>query len=155
MKDLQSVAKVQGLHPKVSDLFYNFITDAENELGIIIRVVQGFRTFEEQQAIYDQGRTKPGKIVTWSPPGSSYHNYGLAADECPFILNSTTKLNWDYDFSLLKPIAAKYGITWGGDFPKGKKDLDHFENKLGFNWRYLLHKYQMKDFIVGTQFVNI
>lgn len=42
--------------------------------------VSGLRSFVTQEALYVQGRTKPGDIVTWARPGLSYHNYGLATD---------------------------------------------------------------------------
>jgi peptidoglycan L-alanyl-D-glutamate endopeptidase CwlK len=155
MRDVHSEAKINLLHPKVRECFTDFINDAENSLSISLCIVQGMRTFAEQQAIYNQGRTTPGEIVTWSPPGSSYHNYGLAIDVCPFKTGSTEELDWGYDFSKLKPYSEKHGLTWGGDFPKGMIDTDHFENKLGYNWRTLLHDYNAKDFIPGTTFVNI
>ena len=34
-----------------------------------------YRSFAEQQATYNQGRTLPGNIVTWALPGQSAHNY--------------------------------------------------------------------------------
>lgn len=43
-------------------------------------VTQGMRTVEEQNALYAQGRTKPGGIVTKVIGGHSCHNYGIAAD---------------------------------------------------------------------------
>src|SRR4051812_45095106 len=43
-------------------------------------VTQGLRTWKEQDALYEQGRTKPGKIVTKAKGGQSYHNFGLAVD---------------------------------------------------------------------------
>jgi hypothetical protein len=152
MKDIISIERVSLLHPKFRQSAQNFIEDAENTLGIKIRVVQGLRTFAEQDAIYQQGRTTPGHIVTYSPAGTSYHNYGLAIDAVPFNDDGVT-LNWNYNFDLLRPFAIKQGMTLGLDFPK--KDSDHFENKYGYNWRDLLHKYQDKDFISGTQYVNI
>jgi len=154
MRDPSNVAKINLLHPKVRQLFTDFIDDAENSLNISLSIVQGLRSFSQQQAIYDQGRTKPGEIVTWSPAGTSYHNYGLAIDVCPYN-DGKGGLNWNYDFAKLLPFAQKHGITWGGNFPVGKKDTDHFENKLGYNWRDLLHKYNVKDFIAGTTYVNI
>lgn len=45
-------------------------------------VICGTRSFPEQQALYDQGRTKPGKIVTKAKPGQSFHNFGLSVDVC-------------------------------------------------------------------------
>jgi peptidoglycan LD-endopeptidase CwlK len=40
----------------------------------------GLRSFEDQDELYAQGRTKPGNIVTNARGGDSLHNYGLAAD---------------------------------------------------------------------------
>ncbi len=47
--------------------------------------VSGYRSFEEQAAIYAQGRTIPGPIRTKAQAGLSYHNYGLATDWGYFI----------------------------------------------------------------------
>jgi hypothetical protein len=38
------------------------------------------RSFAEQDALYAQGRTKPGKIVTKARGGFSNHNFGVAFD---------------------------------------------------------------------------
>lgn len=154
MRDQHSLAAIALLHPKVRVMFQSFIEAAEAGLGIKIRIVQGLRTFQEQQAIYNQGRTTPGEIVTHAQAGESYHNYGLAIDLVPFK-TGTTELNWNYAFEKIVPFAAKYGITWGGTFPS--PDRDHFENKLGHNWRDLLALYNAGNFIVETdhKYVNI
>lgn len=153
MRDKYSQERIDEMHPKVRQAFTDFINEAEKVLNLTLRIVESFRSFARQQQLYNQGRTTPGAIVTWSIPGSSYHNYGLAAD----IVSLDDKGNpmWSFDFSQLKPFANKYGITWGGDFPSGKKDMDHFENKLGQNWRYDLHLYNTQDFIKGTHFINL
>lgn len=156
MKDPVSISRLALLHPKVKESFQHFIEDAEQATGRTFRIVQGLRTFAEQEAIYEQGRTKPGRIVTYSPAGASYHNYGLAVDIAPIIYDANNKpkdLDWSFNFAKLEPIGAKYGITWGGRFPS--PDKDHFEKKCGGNWRDYLHKYQAKDFMPGTQYVNI
>src|SRR5690349_7601657 len=93
---LQSTAnKIAELHPEAREPFLNFILEAEQALGITLVVVQGLRTWAQQQAIYDQGRTKPGEIVTKAKPGQSYHNYGLAIDAVPYKADSKT-LDWNY-----------------------------------------------------------
>ncbi|SRR5712692_7841459 len=152
MKDLSSIAKIAELHPKFRPLAQSFIEDAENALNITLRIVQGMRTFAQQQAIYDQGRTTPGNIVTKAKAGQSFHNYGISVDVCP-VINNGTKLDWEYAFEKLVPFAAKYGITWGGYFLS--PDRDHFENKFGHMWQDLLAKYQAGNFIEGTHFVNL
>src|ERR1700675_1569521 len=53
--------------------------------GIVIRVTQSLRPWSEQEALYAQGRTAPGPIVTNAQAGSSWHNFGLAVDVAPFV----------------------------------------------------------------------
>jgi len=48
--------------------------------GVRIVWVQGLRTWEEQDALYRQGRLTPGKVVTRARGGESWHNFGMAAD---------------------------------------------------------------------------
>lgn len=164
MKDAISLQRIQLLHPKAGAIFQKFIEAAELGLGITIRVVQGLRTFVEQQAIYDQGRTKPGKVVSNAKPGSSYHNYGLAVD---LGIIEDGKINWDYNYKLLQPYAQAAGLTWGADWDgdgmtkaEGDRDehlvdMPHFEITFGHNWRELLTMHEQKKFIPGTEYVNI
>ncbi len=51
--------------------------------GLDILVYCTLRTPAEQDALYAQGRTKPGPIVTYAKAGSSAHNFGLALDFVP------------------------------------------------------------------------
>lgn len=153
MKDAISLQRLESLHPKVKDDFKNFIEDAERDLNITLRITQGYRSFEEQQSLYDMGRTKEGKIVTNAKPGSSYHQYGLAVDLVELVSNGT-KVDWNFDTGKLVPYAHKYGIMWGGNFKKFQ-DRPHFEKTLSYNWRDLLQKYNDKDFISSTHFLNI
>jgi peptidoglycan L-alanyl-D-glutamate endopeptidase CwlK len=159
MKDQHTIERVALLHPKIREAATNAITEAEEGENIILRVVQGYRTFAEQQAIYNQGRTKLAdehgnklSIVTYSGPGQSYHNYGLAVDIAPLI-NNGTALDWNYGFKKLVPYFEKYGFTWGGLFKH--IDADHFENKMNYDWRQLIIMYQEKKFIPGTQYLQL
>lgn len=152
MKDLQTVGRVENLHPKFIPQATAFIEEIEAHFNLKFRVVQGLRTFAEQDAIYAQGRTAPGKIVTKAKGGQSYHNYGLAIDIVPFTTDGKN-LNWNFDFEKLKPFAEKHGMQCGIDF--SSPDPDHFENKFGHNWRDLLAMVDLKKFIPGTGFVNI
>jgi hypothetical protein len=49
-------------------------------LGYDVRIVSAVRTASEQNALYAQGRTTPGAIVTNAVAGKSEHNYGDAMD---------------------------------------------------------------------------
>jgi peptidoglycan LD-endopeptidase CwlK len=45
-----------------------------------VKIISGFRTYAEQDALYAQGRTTPGNIVTNARAGYSNHNFGIAFD---------------------------------------------------------------------------
>lgn len=163
MRDSISIARVKLLHPKVRDEV--FITIGEIEaawpLNVAIRIVQGLRTIEEQNALYAQGRTKPGKVVTNAKGGKSFHNFGLAVD---FALlfdkdnnGSYETLSWDTSnpkwLEVVKAFEDK-GWFWGGRF-SSIVDMPHLQRTFGFKIATLLAKYNAKDFIPGTQYLNL
>jgi hypothetical protein len=163
MRDIISLQRLQLLHPAVKVEFQKFITTCEDALNITIRIVQGLRTFPEQQAIYNQGRTTPGKVATNSKPGQSYHNFGMAVD---LGILSNGKIDWDFDYNRLQlfmPASMTWGADWDhdgvtkahGDTDEHFVDGDHYEITLGHNWRDLLAKYNRGEFIPGTKYVNL
>ncbi|MBA2872427.1 LAS superfamily LD-carboxypeptidase LdcB [Anoxybacillus calidus] len=84
--------KLKGVHPVVASKARQLITNAYKR-RINVLITQGFRSIEEQNELYAQGRTKPGKIVTNAKGGYSYHNVGLAIDFC--LLVDDKKVVWD------------------------------------------------------------
>ena len=54
---------LDGLHPELLSRILR-VLDAMQALGFPMRVVQGVRTNAQQQALFAQGRTTPGAIVT-------------------------------------------------------------------------------------------
>lgn len=111
------------------------------ELGYNIVKTSGYRSFKEQDALYAQGRTKPGKIVTYAVAGSSYHNYGLAQDVA-FLVNG--KVSWDekMPWNLLGKEGKLFGLEWGGDWKGKKRDRPHFQYTKGFTTGQLLQIYK-------------
>jgi len=53
---------------------------AMKELGYPMFVVFTYRTLEQQMELYNQGRTTPGKIVTWTKRG--WHNLTESGAPC-------------------------------------------------------------------------
>lgn len=111
------------------------IISAMAKMGHAVRLVEGYRSFERQTELYDQGRTTSGAIVTNAKAGESFHNYGVAVD---FVFrkegyNATIEL-WE----LLGVVGKSQGFEWGGDW-KGFTDRPHFQLTLG---------YSLKDFQV-------
>lgn len=127
-KDKVTVLRIDKLHPKAKGIFSQFIDECEKAFNTTFRVSQGLRTIAEQDALYAQGRTKPGPVVTNAKGGTSYHNYGLAVDLVAMFPDGS--IDWKYDMSKLKPIAVKLGLFWGGDF-KTIVDKPHFEISFG------------------------
>lgn len=123
--------KLQGVHPVVAAKARQLIEEAYRE-GINVIITQGLRTVEEQNALYAQGRTKPGKIVTNAKGGYSYHNFGLAFDFA--ILNPDGSVNWTVDskWKRVGQIGKSLGLEWGGDW-KDFKDYPHFQYTFGLS----------------------
>ncbi len=105
--------------------------------------ISGIRTFDEQTALYAQGRVLGGRIVTHAQAGESPHNYGCATDWVPFI--GTTPI-WpeagDPQWNPYVIACLKAGLHWGGDFKKGFQDRPHNELLIGCGWHTILQAYQ-------------
>lgn len=85
------------------------------------------RPNSEQDALYAQGRTTKGKIVTNAKGGQSKHNkLPSEAFDIGFITLQKT-LSWDSKyFKRFADIIKSKGIKWGGDF-KSIPDAPHYE----------------------------
>ena len=88
--------------------------------GYNLRVTAGFRSMSEQIAMYDEGRTVDGHIVTEAPAGKSIHNYGYAVDVVDRYKG------YDIDWDKLIKIGEYCGLESGGP-----GDLPHFEHRAG------------------------
>lgn len=154
--DQISLERIHTLHPSVRSKFLAFYTDLCNMYKVQgWRVIQAFRTFEEQNALYEQGRTKPGAIVTYCKGGASYHNFGLAIDVLPMSVDfkaiATVSDRLWVDVGAL---GKKHGLNWGGKFQK--PDRPHFEiHPHGNKIPVLLKWYKQGLFISGTKYLDI
>jgi hypothetical protein len=107
--------------PKMNPDFVALVNGIISELrgeGYDVRVVAGFRSFSDQQARFEQGRQKPGTIVTKAEAGHSWHNYGLAVD---IVLNDDDGNPASPEASSpfwqrLADAALARGAVWGGRF---------------------------------------
>ena len=123
--------KLVGVHPLVSGKARQLIEQAYKE-GINVIITQGLRTVEEQNELYAQGRTKPGKIVTNAKGGYSYHNFGLAFDFA--VLNPDGSVNWNVDekWKRVGQLGKSLGLEWGGDW-RDFPDYPHFQLTFGLS----------------------
>ncbi|MGJ6853023.1 M15 family metallopeptidase [Listeria monocytogenes] len=118
---------VAGMNKTTSDKTRNVIKKMAKQ-GIYLCVAQGYRSKTEQNALYAQGRTKPGSVVTNAKGGQSNHNYGVAVDLCLYS-NDGKKVIWESTTSRWKKVVSAMkaeGFKWGGDW-KSFKDYPHFE----------------------------
>ncbi len=111
-----SADRLKKVHPELAKRVKQVI-NALALKGETIEVVQGYRTFAEQDELYKQGRSKPGQVVTNAKGGQSNHNYGLAVDLCPFV-NGKPQWSDKQGFIRIGAEAEKRGPEWGGDWKK-------------------------------------
>ena len=124
--DANAEAKIATLDSSFQNIARNIVGQAR-ERGYNIVIVQAFRSFEEQDALYAQGRTEPGSIVTNARGGESGHNYGLAFDFAFVDDNGDVSWGESYPWADVGSIAKELGMVWGGDF-KSFKDRPHIEH---------------------------
>ena len=92
--------------------------------GIAINIISGTRTHAEQDALYAQGRTTGGEIVTNARGGYSNHNFGIAFDIGVFSGNRYLP-----ESPLYKAVGAlgmELGLEWGGNWTS-IVDQPHFQ----------------------------
>lgn len=99
------------------------------QIDIPLRVVWGFRTYEQQSQLHRDG--------FGSPAGQSAHNFGLALDVIHMrrAWENMPSDGWALLGSMGKEVARMQGldIVWGGDF-KSRPDPAHWELN---GWRKL------------------
>ena len=83
--------EMNHLHPVCREKVQGVLDACERE-DIPFRMFEGYRSPHRQQYLYEQGRTRPGSIVTHAGPWISIHQYGLAAD---FVLYENGGWSWD------------------------------------------------------------
>lgn len=153
--DTKSINLLQKLHPKVRSQALAAYYEAVNmtPVGVHPSITETYRTFERSNELYAQGRTKPGPVVSASKGGQSYHNYYLALD---FVLMVNGKEDWtvNNNWMIVVNTFKAHGFTSGLDW-KTSKDAPHLEMRLGYSVKQLLAKYRAKDFITGTNYLNL
>lgn len=141
---MKTLERIELLHPNLrseAKHIYEDICEALTGKAECI-FTHTYRSNEEQNKLYAQGRTIAGKIVTNSRGSQSYHNYGLAIDIC-FIIDGKvsydTKKDFDgdglADWMEVVRIFKSYGWEWGGDWKF--LDLPHFQKTFGFSIKAL------------------
>lgn len=140
-----SIEKMKGVHPKLIELMKKAISDSPYDF----KIVQGLRTAEYQNELYQQGRTKPGKIVTKLDGYNRKSNHQAKADGYGHAVDIAVCGHYDQNGDYVKymtdaemfdnkklveisrhvkAVAKEMGleIVWGGDW-KTLYDTPHYE----------------------------
>lgn len=127
-----------GLHPRLAAAVQAVLDEMEAR-GFPMIVTDTLRTLQRQQALYAQGRTRPGKIVTYAngvarPKGTGRSNHQAWADgfghavDCAFVVDldadgDMDDPTWDEKrpWALYGERAEAHGLSWGGRWTRPDK----------------------------------
>ncbi len=118
------------LHPLVQLNTEMFIAYCKGK-GYNVEISETYRSEERQDALYAQGRTTAGMIVTYAKGSdkSSYHQWGLAVDFFQNIKDEEYEQNFMEEVGV---IAEMFGFEWGGRWTKFK-DTCHLQMTFGLS----------------------
>lgn len=132
----RSLDNLKGVHPKLVQVVKRAILLTPQDFTVI----EGVRTPERQRELYAQGRTKPGKVVTWTLKSNHFivprTGFGHAVDLCPFPIDWTSTRKFDQIARAMFQAADELNvpIRWGADWDRdgkwrerGESDSPHFE----------------------------
>ena len=129
--------KVEDLTPEMQVKFKEFAAKMA-EVGLPFILTSTYRSQEEQNALYEIGRSKPGRKVTWT-----LHSRHTQRDAFDIAVIKEGKPTWDTKVSVNEndipdyfeagKIGQEVGLIWGGTFKNSKgdplPDFPHFQNK--------------------------
>ena len=147
-----SSRKLSDLHVDLEPVANSFLENCVRH-GIEVLIICTYRSNIEQAELYHQGRTKPGRIVTWAKPGESLHNATgpdghPAARAFDFVVLRQGKPVWgtagdgidddpsdDHtdDLELWQRaglIGESLGLEWAGRWPRGKREFPHLQMRV-------------------------
>ncbi|KYM56245.1 endolysin [Fusobacterium necrophorum subsp. funduliforme] len=138
----ESLKKLAGVHPEL----VSFMKELISVSNLDFKVTAGVRTAAQQNALYQQGRTRKGAVVTrcdgYKYPSNHQEKidgYGYAADVC--ILKYTSKGDIDWNFKYYKELyevakknglLEKYGVEWAGNWESFQEGA-HYQLKNARN----------------------
>lgn len=119
---------INALLPHVARKVWAFMKALE-EAGITVLVTCTVRTPQEQEELYAQGRTRPGRIVTNAKAWQSWHNVRRAVDIVPLRNGKPVWGTQGVDLILWRQIGEigeAHGLEWAGRWRKFR-EYPHFQ----------------------------
>lgn len=130
----KSAAALASCDPRLQRVFNEVVKHFD------CTIVEGHRSVARQQALYAQGRTAPGPVVTQvdGVRNKGKHNYlpSRAVDVVPYPVDWADAQRMHYFAGFVMGVAGSMGIAlrWGGDWDRDTqtaderfRDLPHFE----------------------------
>ena len=100
------------------------------DAGIDLLVTSTYRDNESQAALFAQGRTKPGLVVTNARPGQSWHNWRCAFDVVPLRHGKPVWGTSGHDGNLWRKVGElgeSVGLEWAGRWTGKLREMAHFQ----------------------------
>lgn len=135
----RSEREIATAHPDLQRLFREVIKIFD------CTILEGLRTVERQQALFAQGRTAKGSIVTYADGVNDLSNHqrmdrngkSLAVDVAPWFAVEP-HVRWDDEnhfymlagYVLATADRLEVIVEWGGNWPGKKRDLPHWQIRL-------------------------
>lgn len=135
--DIRSEANIATLLPEAQIAARQLMTIAAT-LPFLTRIISGTRSYAEQDRLFAQGRTAPGRVVTAARGGQSNHNFGIAFDVGIFAPSGTYysgRSNEERNAYERLAREAKnriQNLEWGGDWITFR-DPPHYQLRTGKN----------------------
>lgn len=141
----RSHERLKGVHPKLAAVVFRALAimnewKRDTRPHTDIMVLEGVRTPQRQKELYAQGRTTPGKIVTWTMKSNHFVNektgFGHAVDLVPYPVDWNDLKRFDLVAKAMFQAADELDtpIRWGADWDRdgkyrerGETDSPHFE----------------------------
>jgi peptidoglycan L-alanyl-D-glutamate endopeptidase CwlK len=141
--DPHRLVRLRGCHPELQARVKALIATLAAQ-GLELVLTQGVRSVAQQQALYAQGRYKPGKIVTNCDGVVKVSNHQPKADGYGYAVDVAWRtasgvITWEGPWETLGQAAEAQRLIWGGHFrviKDGKlvswPDLPHLELPSSF-----------------------
>lgn len=123
----ERISSIDMLNEKTRETAVLFLRIAEDE-GLQIQITETYRTQERQDYLYEQGRTRPGQVVTWTR--NSQHTKRNAFDIAKNVRGE--EYSDKEFFRKAAEIGKMIGLEAGYFWEDGKQDMPHFQmNRFG------------------------
>ena len=134
-----SLDKLKGVHPNLINFFKELILISPWDF----KIIRGVSTPEEQNKLYQQGRTIKGNKVTNCDGFRKKSNHQIKYDGLGYAVDIGVIVNGEYkgssedfhyyksiyDIALKNGLLQKYNIEWGGNCWQSFKDAPHWQIK--------------------------